>query len=88
MQADGRGRVCLTDGHSANYAPTFSADGRVFFTSDRATGRETIWSLRPMEGALELSPTEVRTTEAARPASGASVADAAVEPNHLPVEPE
>lgn len=87
MQADGRGRLCLTDGHSANYAPTFSPDGRVFFTSDRATGRETIWSLRPMEGALELSPTEVRTTNTATPSSAASVAEASTEPSLLSVEP-
>lgn len=48
MNADGRNRIRLTDGFTANYAPTFSADGRIFFTSDRS-GHENIWSLTSPE---------------------------------------
>jgi len=46
MEADGRGKVRLTDGHNKNYAPVFAADGRVYFTTDR-TGYENIWSVFP-----------------------------------------
>jgi TolB protein len=44
MNVDGRNRIRLTDGITANYAPAFSPDGRVFFTSNRS-GHESIWSL-------------------------------------------
>ncbi|MGB2987431.1 MAG: DPP IV N-terminal domain-containing protein [Phycisphaerae bacterium] len=47
MNADGRGSVRLTDGYTANFAPVFSPDGRIFFTSNRS-GHEDIWSLLPM----------------------------------------
>jgi TolB protein len=46
VDVDGQSRVRLTDGHSANYGPVWSADGRVFFTSTRG-GQENIWSLAP-----------------------------------------
>lgn len=46
MNADGRGRTRLTDGHGANHAPAFSPSGRVFFTSNRS-GHDNIWSLPP-----------------------------------------
>jgi dipeptidyl aminopeptidase/acylaminoacyl peptidase len=46
MNADGREKIRLTDGHTANFAPAFSPDGRIFFTSSRS-GHETIWSLFP-----------------------------------------
>ncbi len=49
VQADGRSRIRLTDGQTANFAPVIAADGRVYLTSDR-DGRERIWSL-PMPGA-------------------------------------
>ena len=44
--ADGRGRVRLTDGFTVNYSPTFSPDGRVYFTSSRS-GSENVWSQLP-----------------------------------------
>ncbi len=50
---DGRGKIRLTDGHTANYSPVFSPSGRVFFTT-RRSGLDTIWSLLPagpLEGA-------------------------------------
>jgi Tol biopolymer transport system component len=46
VDVDGRGLQCLTDGAGECYAPSWSKDGRVFF-SQRAEGRETIWSMRP-----------------------------------------
>jgi Tol biopolymer transport system component len=46
MSANGRDKVRLTDGHTANYAPVFAPDGRAFFTTNRS-GHENIWSLYP-----------------------------------------
>lgn len=44
MDADGRARTRLTDGHTFNYGPTFSANGRIYFSSSRS-GQGNIWSL-------------------------------------------
>ncbi len=44
VDADGANRVRLTDG-GANFAPCFSTEGRLYFSTDR-DGRERIWSLR------------------------------------------
>ncbi len=46
INANGRGKLRLTDGRSANYAPVFSADNRIFFTSSRS-GHDSIWSVLP-----------------------------------------
>lgn len=46
MKADGSGKMRLTDGYTANYAPVFSPDGRVFFASNRS-GHDNTWSLLP-----------------------------------------
>ncbi len=68
---DGTGKVRLTDGHTANYAPAFSKDQRLFFTSGRG-GYENIWSMLPParhEGTLgdnRLTRTGRRPEEAAR----------------------
>ena len=54
VDTDGRGKVRLTDGIGANYAPTWSKEGRIFFTSDR-TGdgkREAIWSVIPLRAPM------------------------------------
>jgi TolB protein len=48
INADGSGRQRLTDGNGMNIAPCWSADGRVFFVSDRG-GTECIWSVKPGE---------------------------------------
>jgi len=47
VDADGNSRVRLTDGHTSNFGPVWSPEGRVFFTSSRA-GHEAIWSLVPV----------------------------------------
>ncbi|MHC4090870.1 MAG: DPP IV N-terminal domain-containing protein [Planctomycetota bacterium] len=46
VRADGRGRARLTDGLGASFSPTWSRDGRIYFTR-RCQGRENIWSLTP-----------------------------------------
>lgn len=46
MNADGGGKARLTDGYTLNYAPVFSPDGRIYFTSSRL-GYENVWSLLP-----------------------------------------
>jgi Tol biopolymer transport system component len=46
VAADGSGMARLTDGHTANHAPVFAPDGRIFFTSNRS-GHDNIWSLLP-----------------------------------------
>ncbi len=58
MRSNGRAKVRLTDGHVPSYSPTFSPDGRIFFTSNR-TGQENIWSVVPPGRAvttLEIAP--------------------------------
>ncbi len=46
--ADGSGRSRLTHGPYANYQPTWSSDGTVFFVSDRGVGGvENVWAVRP-----------------------------------------
>ena len=48
IDADGKGRVQLTDGTTANYGPAWSPDGRIYFTSTRGGEAETVWSLMPL----------------------------------------
>jgi len=50
IDADGRGKVCLTDGKGGSYSPAWSADGRLYFSSNR-NGQETVWSLLPIQGS-------------------------------------
>ena len=50
IDIDGGTRVRLTDGHTANYAPAWSSDGRVYFTSARS-GSDNIWSVMPSIGS-------------------------------------
>jgi TolB protein len=55
MDADGRGKVRLTDGHTSNYSPVFGPDGHLFFTSNRS-GHDNVWALSPLgyrRGQLE-----------------------------------
>jgi len=46
VDVDGTNRVRLTDGHSRNFGPVWSKQGRVFFTSTRS-GHENVWSILP-----------------------------------------
>lgn len=61
VDADGRGRVRLTDGQTANFAPVFSPGGRLFFTSSRG-GAENVWSLLPMNVSIESGDVASGTT--------------------------
>ena len=58
MNSDGRGKVRLTDGRTANYSPAFSPGGRVFFTSNRA-GAENVWSELPTNLSIGPSADDV-----------------------------
>jgi len=44
VRLDGTERMNLTNGQSANFQPTWGADGRVYFVSDRG-GQDNIWSV-------------------------------------------
>lgn len=77
MNADGRGKTRLTDGHTMNYAPSFSSNGRLFFTSDRS-GHDNIWSLVPGGGPIgpgddeQLTATHGRNTRPGRNGAAAT----------------
>ncbi len=49
IDANGGQRSRLTDGHTANFSPTWGPDDRVYFTSKRS-GAENIWSIKPTTG--------------------------------------
>ena len=49
VNADGNGRQRLTDGAGTNASPFWSADGRVYFISDRG-GHESVWSAAAVQG--------------------------------------
>ncbi len=51
VNVDGQNKQKLTDGYSANFAPVWSSDGRVYFSTTRG-GPETIWSVNPDDAAL------------------------------------
>lgn len=66
MSADGRDKVRLTDGTSTSYAPSYSATGRVFFTSNRA-GNENLWSVIPPFIPLNGAPQKALTSNPQEP---------------------
>jgi len=70
VRADGYGKMRLTDGHSSNFDPTFSPDGRVFF-STRNGPLERLWSLEPSLSPLpgDAMDTPTRTTDVNNPAA-------------------
>lgn len=72
MSADGRDKIQLTDGFTANYGPAYSTKGRVFFTSNRS-GHECIWSVIPPPKSYGLEPYH-STTEQPKKSSVTKVA--------------
>ena len=52
--ADGTNRIRLTDGHSRNFGPVWSKQGRIIFTSTRS-GHENVWSILPPRDAEPVS---------------------------------
>jgi len=77
---DGSGRVCLTSDGTSDWSPSWAADGRIYFTSDRS-GSDNIWSLKPLDAKLiqatRLPPTRVGRAGAAVPAAAAADAQPA-----------
>ncbi|HRX84117.1 MAG TPA: DPP IV N-terminal domain-containing protein [Phycisphaerae bacterium] len=71
VDIDGRNRVRLTDGHTANFGPAWSPNKRVFFTSGRE-GHETIWSLLPEVGPGQEPTMTASGNDAPPPARTAS----------------
>ena len=56
VDTDGRGLRSLTSGHGKSYSPTWSVDGRVYFTT-KLGERETIWSVKPFRPVIVDEPT-------------------------------
>lgn len=54
VDIDGRAKVRLTDQVGANYAPTWSKLGRIYFTSGRRSygDNESIWSVIPLRAPM------------------------------------
>jgi dipeptidyl aminopeptidase/acylaminoacyl peptidase len=92
---DGDGRVRLTQGDGSHLSPTWGAQGRLYFVSNR-TGRDTIWSLdlAPSVRAAQLltndstmrtarqapAQPEMRNEASAEPASTDAMATVSEEP--------
>lgn len=62
VNVQGTDRVRLTDGHSRNFGPVWSLQGRVFFTSTRS-GHENVWSIMPPTDPSSRSDTPGSLTE-------------------------
>lgn len=74
VDEDGVGLQRLTDGSGENYGPTWSPDGRIYFTA-KLEASETIWSIKPFHPAMMNEPTIKTGTRRA-----AQVSDPEVEP--------
>ncbi len=70
VDVDGRGLQRLTDGGGQYFAPTWSTDGRVFF-SMRESHVETIWSIKPFRPAEFPRSSPSATTASDRRAASA-----------------
>lgn len=62
VDREGRGRVRVSDGVGASYSPTWSPNGRIYFSSTRG-GPENIWSVLPS------LPTGARASQVTRAGS-------------------
>jgi len=56
ISADGSNRKRITDGTGLNLSPAWSADGRIYFISDRG-GAECVWSAQPQTGNSQMAGT-------------------------------
>ncbi|MFM2165307.1 MAG: hypothetical protein RL325_1744, partial [Planctomycetota bacterium] len=66
INADGTSRIGLTNGRFRNMQPTWGADGRVYFVSNR-NGIENIWSIaadggQKAAGSVEFAAEAVKKT--------------------------
>lgn len=67
VDVDGRARQRLTDGRGEHYSPTWSHDGRIYF-SKRVNDSEMIWSVKPFRPTLFSEPPSSTTTSDRRAA--------------------
>lgn len=65
VDADGRGLHRLTDGDGAHYSPTWSSDGRIYFSTRNQTS-ETLWSVKPFRPAMLGEPPSAQTANQRR----------------------
>jgi len=65
VDADGRGMHRLTDGNGAHYSPTWSSDGRIYFSTRNQTS-ETLWSVKPFRPAMFGEPPSAQTANQRR----------------------
>lgn len=65
VDVDGRGLQRLTEGPGQYFAPSWSTDGRIFFSS-REDGCETIWSIKPFSPATFPADSPSATTTSDR----------------------
>ncbi|MEM6460199.1 MAG: hypothetical protein AAF710_12495 [Planctomycetota bacterium] len=68
--ADGTGRAKLTRGRFGNLGPTWSADGAIYFVSNRGVdGVENVYALRPDRAVMLARPQGMKpnATEATAP---------------------
>ena len=67
VDADGRGLYRLTDGNGEHFSPTWSKDGRLYF-STRSPVSETIWSIKPFRPSILDEPPSAKTASRRRAA--------------------
>lgn len=65
VDADGRGLHRLTDGNGEHFSPTWSNDGRLYF-STRSPVSETIWSIKPFRPSILDEPPSAKTASRRR----------------------
>jgi TolB protein len=75
VDSDGRGLHRLTEGNGEHFSPTWSDDGRLYF-STRSPMSETIWSLKPFRPSILDEPPSAKTASRRRAARVEAVEDA------------
>jgi TolB protein len=67
VDSDGRGMQRITDGRGGHFAPTWSSDGRVYYSMKTPDG-ETLWSIKPFRPSVFDEPPSATTTNGRRAA--------------------
>jgi len=81
---DGLTRVKLTAEHTNDWGAAWSADGRIYFASNRGGG-DNIWSLKPLDTNL-IQATRVKPTRVGKSEKPASSSAKATQPGAAKVE--